>query len=139
MIWKAGRKNILTAEHFIYLIFGCISSELWGKHRRRSESSLPSNVQDLPSKQDLLVFLMRKQLNSFNIWTMSIVNCFHYFLNLFYYTYTKYWFDFILARGTELYQHVLESVGLTSWSLDFRQQIRILSSGCDNPNKYFRI
>jgi hypothetical protein len=38
-------------------------------------------------------------------------NCILYFLILLYYTYLKYWFDCILARGTELYQHVLESVG----------------------------
>jgi hypothetical protein len=39
-----------------------------------------------------------------------ICNYILYFLNLLYYTYIKYWFDCILARGTQLYQHVLESV-----------------------------
>jgi hypothetical protein len=38
-------------------------------------------------------------------------NCILYFLILLYYTYLKYWFDCIHVRGTELYQHVLESVG----------------------------
>jgi hypothetical protein len=41
-------------------------------------------------------------------------NCILYFLNLLYYTYVNYWFDCILARGTALYQYVLESVGFTS-------------------------
>jgi hypothetical protein len=41
-------------------------------------------------------------------------NCILYFLNLLYCTNGKYWFDCILARGTELYQHVLESVGFIS-------------------------
>jgi hypothetical protein len=42
---------------------------------------------------------------------MKRENCILYFLILLYYTYLKYWFDCILVRGTELYQHVLESVG----------------------------
>ena len=39
----------------------------------------------------------------------SYANCILYF---------PYWFDCILARGTELYQHVLESVGLPHSSLE---------------------
>ena len=44
-----------------------------------------------------------------------IVTVFFTSLNLLYYTYEKYWFDkFLPEICTELYQLVLESVGLTS-------------------------